>query len=108
MAWPTYDKKQHEEQGDDYIAWLRTWNVEVPQPAEGQAPAQTDDTVEAQADKDGEPAVNVDPDAPARGDDYDEWTNEELRDELEKRELSKSGNKAELVARLREDDEAEA
>jgi hypothetical protein len=35
---------------------------------------------------------------------YSEWTNDDLRDELEKRGLPKSGNKDELVARLEESD----
>jgi len=38
---------------------------------------------------------------------YEEWTNEELSAELEARELPHSGNKAELVERLQEDDAAE-
>lgn len=37
-------------------------------------------------------------------DEYDTWTNDQLRDELAERELPTSGNKAELVARLRDDD----
>lgn len=40
------------------------------------------------------------------GDGYDSWTNDELRTELSTRELPTSGNKAELVARLVESDEA--
>jgi hypothetical protein len=44
------------------------------------------------------------PGATAAADEYDALTNEELRDELEERELSKSGNKQELITRLREDD----
>jgi len=35
---------------------------------------------------------------------YAEWTNDDLRDELGKRELSKSGSKADLIARLEESD----
>lgn len=44
------------------------------------------------------------------GDDapYEDWTVAELQAELEGRELSKSGNKAELVSRLHEDDAASA
>jgi hypothetical protein len=40
------------------------------------------------------------------GGDYtgEEWDKAALQEELGKRELSKSGNKAELIARLREDD----
>lgn len=37
---------------------------------------------------------------------YEDWTNDELRRELANRELSKSGSKAELIARLAEDDDA--
>lgn len=38
------------------------------------------------------------------GSDYTEWTNEQLSAELEARGLAKSGNKADLIARLQEDD----
>ena len=38
---------------------------------------------------------------------YEDMTNPELQDLLEERGLSKSGNKAELVARLAEDDAAD-
>jgi hypothetical protein len=50
------------------------------------------------------------PEDDSDGDDEGDWyedegvTNDDLRDELGKRELSKSGNKEELIARLREDD----
>jgi hypothetical protein len=37
---------------------------------------------------------------------YAEWTKDELQAELEKRDLPKSGNKDELIARLEEDDAA--
>lgn len=39
--------------------------------------------------------------------DYSEMTNDELKDELERRGLTKSGNKDELIARLEEDDESD-
>lgn len=42
--------------------------------------------------------------APAPEDGYEDLTNEELREELESRGLTKSGNKEELIARLREAD----
>lgn len=117
MAWPTYDKKQHDEQGDDYLAWLRSWNVDpdqamaesklnvVAQADAGSTPVSPAPSPVEQQDSEGasaSPVAESDAD-----DDYDDWTNEELREELDKRELSKSGNKAELMARLREDDEAE-
>ena len=38
---------------------------------------------------------------------YEEWTNEELSEELKARELPHSGNKAELVARLEEHDKSD-
>lgn len=38
--------------------------------------------------------------------DYADWTVPELQEELGNRELSKSGNKKDLIARLREDDAA--
>ena len=39
---------------------------------------------------------------------YEDWKLEELQDQASKRELSKSGNKTELAARLRADDEERA
>lgn len=39
------------------------------------------------------------------GDDYETWTNDELRVELSRRKLSVDGKKAEMVARLRENDQ---
>jgi len=102
MPWPTYDKAKHAEQGDEYLKWLKMWNVQIPAGVEeGKAPEAEPQPEPATAEA-GSMAVEDD-----RADDYDEWTNDELREELEKRELSKSGNKDELIARLREDDEAE-
>lgn len=43
-----------------------------------------------------------------QADPYDGWLNADLEDELEQRELPKTGNKAEKLARLREDDAAKA
>jgi SAP domain len=39
-------------------------------------------------------------------DDYEEWTNDQLRAELSRRELPRSGNKEELIDRLVADDES--
>lgn len=41
------------------------------------------------------------------GDDYDSWKKAELEAEVEKRGLDASGNKADLIAALREDDAEE-
>lgn len=38
------------------------------------------------------------------GDDYDDMTVDDLKDELEDRGLPRSGSKSELIARLRDDD----
>lgn len=43
---------------------------------------------------------------PAASEGYGSWTKDELSDEAEKRGLPKSGTKAELIARLEEDDAA--
>ena len=43
-------------------------------------------------------------DPPSEEGGYSEWTKAELEAELENRDLPKSGNKDELVARLEEDD----
>lgn len=40
-------------------------------------------------------------------DDYDDWTVDELKEELDNRELKTSGKKPELIDRLREDDATE-
>lgn len=42
--------------------------------------------------------------SPAADDDYDSWSPADLREELESRELSKSGSKTAMIARLREND----
>lgn len=44
---------------------------------------------------------------PREKDNYPDWSNEELRAELDERELSTGGNKTELIARLRENDQEE-
>lgn len=107
MAWPEYDAEQHKAQGDEYLDWLRSWNVDVDAAlaaAAGEPVEEEFKPVGEPTDEDITPKPAAAPATESNGDDYDEWTNEELRDELEKRELSKSGNKGELIARLREDD----
>lgn len=44
------------------------------------------------------------PQAEVAGSDYGEMTKAELQDELERRDLPKTGNKDELIDRLKEDD----
>jgi hypothetical protein len=91
-----YDAKRHEAEGDKYVEWLKSWNVDVdnmPELKDNKA------ATESQADNDS---------ADEPDDDYDDWTAEQLRKELANRELSQSGNKAELIARLREDDADES
>lgn len=46
--------------------------------------------------------ASTEPDAPT--DNYDDMTKDELHEELTKRQLPKSGNKDEVIARLRADD----
>jgi hypothetical protein len=52
-------------------------------------------------------AVDEDEDEEETGD-YEGWTNDDLRAELASRDLSVDGNKADLLARLQEDDAAKA
>jgi hypothetical protein len=61
---------------------------------------------EAVADRQASEASDEDI-ADLEGDDYETWTNEQLRTELASRELSVDGKKVDLVNRLREDDAAE-
>jgi SAP domain-containing protein len=76
---------------NEHVNWLIEQAALLKEEAELKEPA-------SPADDEGE--VPVSP----SGDVYDDMTNEQLREQLEGRGLEKSGNKAELVARLREDD----
>jgi hypothetical protein len=69
--------------------WLRSWNRgdEIP----------GDEDVEDDTDEDEEEETG----------DYSELSNDELKAELERRGLPKSGNKDELIARLEEDDDSD-
>ena len=70
-------------------------DVQEPIPvAEGASGASEDVVVSDDTDEDVEGA-------------YDEFSNEDLRAELERRGLPKSGKKEELITRLEEDDEAQ-
>lgn len=90
---------------EDEKAWLRSWNRESEIPGETDAPG---DTVVDTLYPNGVDSV------PGMGEDagdgdtseYDDLTNDELREELGKRDLPVSGNKAELIERLVADDEA--
>lgn len=75
---------------DDDKEFLKSWNRADLIPDE--------DTDEASEPTDNAP--EPDEDTP-----YSEWTGDQLRAELKKRELPTSGKVADLVARLEEDDE---
>lgn len=87
--------------------WLTDWGkFDVIERVDAQF---SEDEPEEDASEEGEPEEDVpfeDGDADEESPDkpYVEWTNDQLRDELGDRELSKSGSKAELIARLEEDD----
>lgn len=74
--------------------WLRSWNRHSEIPGED-APEPTGDP-------------NPDPNAGGEAKKYDDLTNDELKDLLSERDLPVSGNKADLVARLEEDDASKA
>lgn len=97
---------------EDDKAWLRAWNRQGEIPNE-EAGATTSELVPGNPPG-GEtnPAANTSltsDDDPFNGqeppEDYNDWTVPQLQHELGQRELPKSGNKPELVARLEEDDE---
>lgn len=101
---------------EDQKAWLRSWNKGHLIPAEGATrpvaesegseagkgtPEGSNDQENGQ-EAQGAPSGDVPED---EGDaDYNEWTVDELQDELVERGLPKSGKKEDLVARLEADD----
>lgn len=117
--------------------WLTDWNriaqikehdlAHPPKGARSEPEPEPDEAggLQSGSDSSGEQEEPTDPekgepDSPAAQesepddeDDDGDWyedegvTNDHLKDELGKRELSKSGNKDELIARLREDDAAD-
>jgi len=66
-----------------------------------------DDIREAIAEASGSGEEDEDEDEEESSDDYDEWNVQELKDELKKRDISKTGKRADLIKALREDDEDE-
>lgn len=66
------------------------------------APPEEADEVRASVE---EPAPEAEPEAVEES--YEDWTVEQLKEELGKRDLAKSGKRDDLVARLRKDDTAQ-
>lgn len=81
-------------------AWLRSWNRDHEIPGDEAQSVETTDTVGTGDKSDEDPFHGEEP-----PDDYNDWNVAQLQHELGQRELPKSGNKGELVARLVEDDE---
>lgn len=101
---------------DDDKAWLRSWNRGGEIPGEEDGATTTTDLVpgnppggETNPANTGEEFTQGQGPDPFAGqeppDDYNDWTGDQLRWELGNRNLPKSGNKPDLVARLEEDDE---
>lgn len=67
-----------------------------------QSPAPTTELPSNQGQEGNSAAPSTD--GSGAGDPYDTWTKDDLQGELADRELPISGNKSELIARLREDD----
>ena len=92
---------------DDDKAWLRSWNRGNEIPGEEDAGNQTLLVPGAPPGGELNPAGQTDAD-PFGGEeppeDYNDWTVPQLQGELGNRSLPKSGNKADLVSRLAEDD----
>lgn len=73
------------------------------EPTNPPAPESIDDTTDPDNTPDEDD--DEDDDDELEGDDYDDMSVDELREELSGRDLAKSGNKAELIERLRADDQ---
>ena len=88
---------------DEDKDWMRSRNMEIPEDQrdeddDSEEPG-TPQVIQKTAANDGVKAQLPE--------DYNEWTNQQLRDELGARELPTGGNKAQMVERLQEDDESE-
>lgn len=93
-------------------AWLRSWNRQGEIPGE-ESGATTAELVPGNppggetnpASADFVQGAGPDPfDGEEPPEDYNDWTNKQLQHELGTRNLPKSGGKADMVARLEEDD----
>lgn len=88
---------------DEEKDWLRSWN------REGEIPGEDASAALDPLDPNGrnrEDRINMQKHEEESASKYDGWSNSDLSDELEKRGLPKSGNKAEMIERLEEDDAA--
>lgn len=100
-----------EDDGSDLLAGTHPGETPV-NPIQAIESRGTSDLGDEDKDPDEVYPVNVEPSiqagdgdaASTEDDEYSDMTNEELREELESRDLSKSGSKAEMQARLRKDD----
>jgi hypothetical protein len=86
---------------DEEKDWLRSWNREGEIPGED-GPAAQDSLDPNGVNKAAREALESG--VESNDDQYSSMSNDELQDELRSRDLPVSGNKAELQARLREDD----
>lgn len=94
---------------EDDKAWLRSWNRENEIPGEEDGGVQQLLVPGAPPGGETNPAKTDAPevdlfDGEEPPEDYNDWTVPQLQGELGTRSLPKSGNKADLVARLEEDD----
>lgn len=88
----------------EYRQWLKSWNVTIPgeeveeeeDPTQQPKPIKPDQSVNPNA-----PSTQTLPEAKRVDTNYDSWTVEELRDKLGEMELSKAGNKEQMVDRIR-------
>ena len=85
---------------DEDKAWMKSRNMPIPGEDED-AEQPVPESIRPTAANDG---ALVDGNADDDSEDYAQWSNAKLREELGERDLPLSGTKAEMVARLQEDD----